>query len=156
MSNYWAETAFHPEAPYGFINARLGIMSKGIYLEQRSAQRFKLTNKQLPGVLCIAETGRRIFAMAVDASKFGLCIAACEEISPGTDLVFEIEGTSHSLRVVWNKKRGENVYRHGLEVTDPLQDLEYALFTSGCLEIDLDTIIEFDPLPSTEPDRHRP
>ena len=130
-------------------------MSEIIYLEQRSAPRFNLTNKQLPGVLSIADSGRKIFAMAVDVSKFGLCIAACEEIPPGTHLVFEIEGTSHALRVVWNKKLGKNVFRHGLQVTDAAQDLEYALFTSGCLEIDLTSIIELEISPTTEPDQDR-
>ena len=108
--------------------------------ELRTAPRYKMVSTQLPGKLYLAESKVPVFAVAVDASKFGLGIAMAEQLLQGTMLVFEINGTCIPLRVVWNKKREKNLYRRGLEVTDKSLDLEDLLFASGCLEVNLDML----------------
>ena len=107
--------------------------------ELRTAPRYEMVNTQLPGEFYLAESRDSVFAVAVDASRFGLGIAMAEQVLPGTTLVYYINGICIPLRVVWNKKRGKNLFRHGLEVTDKSFDLEDLLFANGCLEVNLDT-----------------
>jgi hypothetical protein len=115
-------------------------MAEQALRELRAAPRYTVVNKQLPGDLLIAESAQYVFAVAVDASKFGLGVVIAEELDVNTQLVFVLDGWRIPLRVAWNKKRGKNLYRHGLEVTDKSMDIEELLFARGCLEVNLDDL----------------